>query len=258
MQKIILEIKNLSKIYSKGRQLSKVLDHVNLNIYQGEVLALLGVNGAGKTTLSSILATLHPPSSGEVFFNNESIYKKLSQYRQILGYCPQKPNLDKDLTVVENLIYAGKYFLLSKKEILRKTIYLLKQLDLEKYEKYDVEDLSGGCKQRLLIARALMHDPKILILDEPTVGLDSNIRRHLWEVIRQLKYHGVTIILTTHYLEEAEELADRVCVLNKGRVVLTESIGLLKEKTHKDSLEEIFLSMTELFEENQNTESKDE
>jgi len=241
----LLEVKNLTKIYHAKHGDVHALNGISLDIYQGEILALLGVNGAGKTTLSSILATLHPPTSGQVLYRGVSIYKQLLHYRYAIGFCPQKANLDTFLSVEENLIFAGRYFLLDKKTIKERVARLMKQFGLEKYAKFNVNELSGGYKQRLLIARALMHDPQIVILDEPTVGLDPDIRRQLWDVIRDLKKRGKTVILTTHYLEEAEILSDRVCMLSKGKIIMTATVKDLKEKHKKETLEEIFLELVE-------------
>lgn len=240
----ILEIKNLTKIYKSGTQEVRALDGVNLTLCQGEVFGLLGVNGAGKTTLSSILATLHPPTSGTILFRGKSIYDDIISYRRALGFCPQTQNLDPFLTVEENLIFAGRYFLLEEKKITERVKTLMEQLELTRYAKFEVDELSGGTRQRVLIARALMHEPSIVLLDEPTVGLDPDIRRKLWEQIKNLKKMGITIVLTTHYLDEAEVLSDRICILSKGKVLMVETIKTLKEKHEMATLEEIFLRLT--------------
>jgi ABC-2 type transport system ATP-binding protein len=242
---IVLRIKNLVKIYNNSAGVVRALDSVNLDIYQGEILALLGVNGAGKTTLSSILATLHPPTSGEIFFKNQSIYNNLAFYRQQLGYCSQRPNLDYELNVEENLLFAGRYFLVPEDQLRQRVFDLLEQFSLTKYAKFGAQQLSGGYKQRLLIARSLVHNPEIVILDEPTVALDPGVRHELWDSIRALKARGVTVILTTHYLEEAEVLSDRVCILDHGKILLTDRAEALKLEYNKSNLEEVFLHLTQ-------------
>ncbi len=244
MNKTILQIKDVTKIYKSQIGEVKALDGINLEIYAGEILSLLGINGAGKTTLSSILATVHPPTSGDVLFNGVSIYKQLGTYRKALGYCPQRPNLDSYLTVRDNLIFAGRYFLLPEDQIEPRTDELLKKFDLQKYANFDVNNLSGGYRQRLSIARALMHNPEIVILDEPTVGLDPGIRRHLWDVIRELKQAGITVILTTHYLDEAEALSERACIMHHGKILLTEQISVLMEKHQQSRFEDVFIELT--------------
>lgn len=240
----ILSISSLSKVYNKN---IIALDTVNIDILPGEIFGLLGVNGAGKTTLSSILATLHPPTSGRILFRGTSIYDDLYTYRQNLGFCPQYQNLDTDLTVEENLIFAGRYFLIPTQLIHQRVETLMHQLHLTKYRTYNIHQLSGGNKQKVLIARALIHKPSIIILDEPTVGLDPDIRRKLWDIILALKAEGFTVILTTHYLDEAEYLSDRICILHKGTVILTESVAALKDKHEQKNLEEIFLHIMKAY-----------
>lgn len=243
MTQPILEIKNLTKVYADGKQIIRALDGVTFSINEGEIFGLLGVNGAGKTTLSSILATLHPPTSGSVLFKGTSIYSDLMNYRKHLGFCPQKQNLDMYLNVEENLIFAGRYHLIPKKELEERVLEIMEELDIARYASYNIDALSGGTKQRVLIARALMHNPSIIILDEPTVGLDPDIRHKLWDLIKRLKKMGITIILTTHYLEESELLSDRLCILNKGKVLRIESTKKLKEEFEMASLENIFLKL---------------
>lgn len=245
MSKAILEINNLTKMYDDGKTIVRALDGVTFNIYEGEIFGLLGVNGAGKTTLSSILATLHPPTSGSVLFNGTSIYDDLMNYRKHLGFCPQKQNLDTYLTVEENLIFAGRYHLIPKKELEKRVVEIMEELQITKYASFEIDALSGGTKQRVLIARALIHNPSIVILDEPTVGLDPDIRRKLWEQVKKLKAMGITVILTTHYLDEAEMLSDRVCILSKGKVLRIESTKKLREEYKMASLEDIFLQLME-------------
>jgi len=244
MNKPILSIQNITKVYQSKSSITRALDNVSLDIYSGEIFGLLGVNGAGKTTLSSILATLHPPTSGDVLYNGVSIYKDINTYRQTLGFCPQTQNLDQALTVEENLIFAGRYFLMPSATIKERVALLMEILELNRYKNFQINQLSGGTKQRVLIGRALMHNPKIVILDEPTVGLDPDIRRKLWKIISDLKTMGITTILTTHYLDEAEVLSDRVCILHKGKVSLIESVAVLKEKHQMDNLEDIFIKIT--------------
>ncbi|HJM68988.1 MAG TPA: ABC transporter ATP-binding protein, partial [Candidatus Babeliales bacterium] len=207
---------------------------------------LLGVNGAGKTTLSSLIATLHPPTSGEIFFEGKSIYEDLYKYRFKIGFCPQHPNLDSALTVKENLVFAGRYYLIPNKELNERVEQLLVDLDLLRYADAKVETLSGGYRQRVLIARAIIHNPDIVIFDEPTVGLDPHIRRQIWDVVLNLKKQKKTIIFTTHYLDEAEVLSDRVCMLNKGKVLLIDESQNLKKKYDKSNLEEVFLHLMNL------------
>lgn len=240
MNNSFIKILNLEKQYPGG---VKALNNVSLDIYEGEVLGLLGVNGAGKTTLSSILATLHPPTGGDVLLRGESIYKDINEYRKIIGFCSQKPTLIDELSVEENLFYAGKFYGLASALVKDRMQHLIEQFSLEKYLKFRPEALSGGYKQRVMIARALINNPRLLILDEPTVGLDPHIRHHLWESIRLLKERGITVILTTHYLDEAEILSDRICMLDKGEVKLIDTPENLKTTYNQSRLEDVFLEL---------------
>jgi ABC-type multidrug transport system ATPase subunit len=151
--------------------------------------------------------------------------------------------LDQFLTVEENLYFAGRYFLLPKDLLAERVAYLLEHFGLQRYANFAINELSGGNKQRVLIARALIHNPKIIIFDEPTVGLDPDIRRALWQEIKSLKKMGITIILTTHYLDEAEQLSDRVCFLHRGKIILIDSVESLRTQHNQQNLEDIFIEL---------------
>ena len=241
MHNKILEIKNLKKYYKKGKV--KALDDVTLDIYEGEVLGLLGVNGAGKTTLSSLLVTLYPATSGDILWNNKSIYKDINEYRRIIGFCPQKANLIGDLTVEQNLYFSGRFFGVDEVPLRERMNKYIQEYGLQKYLNFKPEDLSGGYKQRVLIARALIHNPKIVIFDEPTVGLDPHVRHQLWEDIRDLKKKNVTVILTTHYMDEAEMLSDRICILDQGKIKLIDTPENLMSSYKKSKIEDVFLQL---------------
>lgn len=243
----LLEVRSVSKTYfnKKGEELKRALRPATFDLYKGEVFGFLGVNGAGKTTLSSILATMHPPTSGDIIWKGKSIYKQLITYRKIVGMCPQKPNIEKRLNIEENLLFAGRCYGLSQKQAEERKSTLLAQFDLEEYVRTPTDQLSGGYRQRFLIARALMHHPQLMILDEPTVGLDPHIRRQIWEVIKMLKSLNVTVILTTHYLDEAEYLSDRVCLIHDGLIRTVDTPDNLKKFHQKDNLEEVFLKFVD-------------
>ena len=243
MKNSILQINSLTKTYESNGNIVNALNNVSFTINAGEIFGLLGVNGAGKTTLSSILATLHPPTSGDILYNGTSIYNDIDAYRMNLGFCPQHQNLDQFLTVEENLYFAGRYFLIPKTVLAERVASLIERFGLQKYAHFSINQLSGGNKQRVLIARALIHHPNIIIFDEPTVGLDPDIRRALWHEIKSLKNMGITIILTTHYLDEAEQLSDRICFLHKGKIILIESVEKLKSELKKERLEDIFIDL---------------
>lgn len=237
--KPLLVLKHVSKSYGER----KALDSISLTIFEGEILGLLGVNGAGKTTLSSIIASLIPATEGELLFNNKSIYKELATYRRIIGYCPQKPNLNGSLTVRQNLERAAAYHNIDKEEAAKRIDKLIAQFNLEKYQHETPWVLSGGYKQRVVIARSLLTNPKLVILDEPTVGLDPHIRHQLWEIIRELKKFNIAVILTTHYLDEADALSDRICILDQGNIKHIDTPENLKAAYKNSNLENVFLQI---------------
>lgn len=239
---ILLKIRNITKTYNSTPPIH-ALKGVTLDIYEGEVLSLLGVNGAGKTTLSSIISTLHPATSGEILYKDESIYKNVTEFRRNIGFCPQKPNIDEMLTIKENLLFAGRYFNIPEHIIAQRSLDLMEKFQLLKYADAKGSILSGGYKQRFILARTLMHNPKLVILDEPTVALDPHIRRNLWEIIKSLKNEGVTVLLTTHYIEEAEILSDRVCILDKGVIKLIDTPDNLKKNFSQSNLEDVFIKL---------------
>lgn len=250
MKPTLLQLQDIHKTYyAKKKPLKKALKGISFDIHQGEIFALLGVNGAGKTTLSGILSGLNPPTSGDLLWKGKSIYEDLQQYKSIIGLCPQKPNIDPDLTISEMLSFAARCYGKTKNEAEKKRDYLLELFDLQSYRDSLAKHLSGGYKQRFLLARTLTHDPKFVILDEPTVGLDPHIRKELWKIVIRLKEEGVTIMLTTHYLEEAENVSDRVCFIHHGEMQVLDTPQNLNTHYKKDTLEDVFLHLMEKEEE---------
>ncbi|HSC25473.1 MAG TPA: ABC transporter ATP-binding protein [Candidatus Babeliales bacterium] len=239
MNNVLLKIKNIKKTYAT----KEALKGISLDIYKGEILGLLGVNGAGKTTLSSIVATLHPPTEGDIEYNGVSIYSDVTTYRYTIGFCPQRPNLNPALTLEQNLRLSASYYQMTPEQIDTRLALLVDRFGLREYMNQKATVLSGGYKQRFMIARALMHNPQLVILDEPTVGLDPHIRRQLWQQIKDLKKIGVTVILTTHYLDEAEQLSDRVCVLDAGLIKLIDTPDNLKADFKMNNLEDVFIAI---------------
>ena len=224
-----ISINNLSKVYDNG---FKALNNVSIKVKQGEILAMLGPNGAGKTSLISIICGTVKPSSGSVTIGNFDIIKDYRETRSIIGLVPQELNLESFETVFDTVSYSrGLYGKAPKPEHIEK---ILKDLSLWDKKDQRLRQLSGGMKRRVLIAKALSHEPKILFLDEPTAGVDVELRRDMWMVVDDLRKTGVTIILTTHYIEEAEAIADRVAVINQGEIIIVEDKKeLIKKMGHK-------------------------
>jgi ABC-2 type transport system ATP-binding protein len=241
MRTPLLEIKQIKKSFNSFF----ALKGVSFDIFPGEIVSLLGVNGAGKTTLSSIIATLHPPTSGDICMNGTSIFTDLPNYRRHIGFCPQKQNLNPFLNMYDNLWFAGKYYNMTEDSIEKRLEELNQRLGINKYLGHKPDELSGGWKQRYMIARSLMHSPLFIIFDEPTVALDPDVRYQLWYYIKHLRSEGTSILLTTHYLEEAEHLSDRVCLLDKGEVKLIDTPQNLMKSFEKGKLEEVFLHLTQ-------------
>lgn len=236
----LISTRSIRKVYGS----SVALDDVSLDIMPGEILSLLGVNGAGKTTLSSIIASIKRPTSGDVLWKGVSIYADLEAYRHAIGVCPQRPNLNNLLTCRENLYYIAKCYGLTDTLVNERIQLMSRKLGLEKYLNAMPATLSGGYKQRFMIARSLLHNPQLVILDEPTVALDPHVRHQLWDIIRSLRDEGVTILLTTHYIDEAEHLSDRVCVLQHGVIRLIDTPANLMSSFSMARLEDVFLELT--------------
>ena len=224
-------INDLSKVYDNGFD---ALKKVSLKVKQGEILAMLGPNGAGKTTLISIICGIVTPSSGTVSVDGFDIIKDYRETRSRIGMVPQELNLESFETVFDTVSYSrGLYGKSPKPEHIEK---ILKDLSLWDKKDQRLRQLSGGMKRRVLIAKALSHEPKILFLDEPTAGVDVELRKEMWEVVDTLRKTGVTIILTTHYIEEAEAIADRVGVINQGEIILVEEKKELLKKMGQKTL----------------------
>jgi len=224
-----ISINNLSKIYKNG---FNALKNVNLNIKKGEIFAMLGPNGAGKTTLISIICGIVKPSGGKVTVDSFDIIDDYRETRSRIGLVPQELTLESFETVFNNVSYSrGLYGKKPNPEHIEK---ILKQLSLWDKKDQRLRQLSGGMKRRVLIAKALSHEPSILFLDEPTAGVDVELRQDMWKVVEELRKTGVTIILTTHYIEEAEAIADRVGVINQGEIIVVDQTKeLLKKMGHK-------------------------
>ena len=229
MLKDLIKINNLSKVYDNG---FNALKSVDLKIKQGEIIAMLGPNGAGKTTLISIVCGIVKPSSGKITVDGYDIIKDYRETRSRIGLVPQEISLEQFETVFNNVSYSrGLYGKGPNPKHIEK---ILKDFSLWDKKDLRLNQLSGGMKRRVMIAKALSHEPSILFLDEPTAGVDVELRKDMWKVVEGLRKTGVTIILTTHYIEEAEAIADRVAVINQGEIIVVDNkIDLLKKMGHK-------------------------
>lgn len=227
----VIDIRNLTKTYATGHH---ALENINLTVKKGEIFALLGPNGAGKTTLINIICGIVNPGEGQVLvagYDNVKAYKKA---RNLIGLVPQELTTDMFEPVLRTVKFSRNLF--GKPDNDKHLEKILKDLTL--WEKRDarIMTLSGGMKRRLMIAKALAHEPDILFLDEPTAGVDVQLRREMWDMVRKLREGGVTVILTTHYIEEAQEMADRIGIINKGKLVLVEEKAQLLKKLGKRQL----------------------
>lgn len=227
----IVDIEGLSKTYDGG---FVALERLNLSIEKGEILALLGPNGAGKTTLISMLCGLVSPTDGRARVDGFDVVRDYREARKAIGLVPQEIHLEPFQTVWNSVRFTRGLFGLPRDDAALEDI--LKRLSLWDKRAAKINELSGGMKRRVLIAKALCHDPKVLFLDEPTAGVDVELRRDMWAIVSDLKKAGVTIILTTHYIEEAEAIADRIGVINKGRLLLVEEKDALMARMGRKEL----------------------
>jgi ABC-2 type transport system ATP-binding protein len=228
----ILSLSQVSKTYGSGH---KALDHIDLEIRRGEIFALLGPNGAGKTTLISIICGIVTPSTGTILVDGHDAIRQPREARSRIGLVPQELSVDMFETVMATVRFSRGLFGRAPNQAVLDQV--LKDLSLWDKRNAKIMELSGGMKRRVLIAKALAHEPDILFLDEPTAGVDVSLRRDMWQMIGKLRERGVTIILTTHYIEEAEEMADRVGVINKGQLLLVEEKTALMKKLGKREMD---------------------
>src|SRR6187397_3497354 len=227
----IISVSNLSKVYGSG---FKALNNINLDIKRGEIFALLGPNGAGKTTLISIICGIANLSEGRVTVGGHDIDKQYRAARSLIGLVPQELHTDAFESVWATVSFSRGLF--NKQKHPAYVEKVLRALSLWDKKDNKIMTLSGGMKRRVLIAKALSHEPQILFLDEPTAGVDVELRKDMWQVVRSLRASGVTIILTTHYIEEAEDMADRIGVISKGEIILVEEKAELMRKLGKKQL----------------------
>jgi ABC-2 type transport system ATP-binding protein len=230
----IIRTVGLTKVYA-GSDL-RAVDGLDLEVVHGEIFGLLGPNGAGKTTTAGMLTTRVVPTSGQAFVGGIDVVAHPALAKQILGIVSQQNTLDRQLNVWENLYFHGRLFGIPARESKRTATELLEQFQLERWAKASVYALSGGMAQRLMVARAIFHRPAVLFLDEPTAGLDPQSRLALWETLRSLNGEGQTIMLTTHYMEEADQLCGRVAIMDRGRILALDTPAALKQQVNADTI----------------------
>jgi len=231
--------KELTKDYNSFR----AVDHIDFEISSAECFGFLGPNGAGKTTVMRMIYCFLPVTSGALTVLGLDVAKHPSEIKARTGVMPQENNLDPDLSVFENLVVYARYFDIPKKVSSGRARELLDFVELQEKAGFNIKNLSGGMRQRLLLARSLINNPEILILDEPTTGLDPHSRHAVWEKMGHLKSKGTTLILTTHYMEEAEKLCDRVAIMDSGKIVAIDSTANLMA-IHGGNLEAVYLKLT--------------
>ena len=235
----MLEVKNLCKSFN-GK---KILHDINFSVNSGEIVAYIGPNGAGKTTTINILATLLKPTSGMVSFNGYNVVKDSKKIRQVIGYVFEDFGLYPSLSVINNLDFIGKLYKLSEGERRRKIKEMIEFFDLGEYKKTPISKLSKGTKQKVSIAKALLHDPEILFLDEPTSGLDPLTAKNIMNLVLSLKKEGKTILMTTHLLNRAEMVSDRIILINKGKIVYNGKTSEIKRKNRNNSVEDLYFTL---------------
>jgi ABC-2 type transport system ATP-binding protein len=241
---VIVEIEGLKKIYD-GKQPVVAVDGIDLQVREGELFGLLGPNGAGKTTTISICTTRALPTAGGVRIAGIDVVKAPSQARRCIGVVPQYNTLDRACTIFENIYFHCLYFGFSRAEARQRTKQLLSQFHLaERADAYPAQ-LSGGLAQRVQIARAIAHRPKVLFLDEPSAGLDPQSRIAMWDAVQGLREEGITVVLTTHYMEEADELCDRVAIIDHGKILVQDTPAALKVSVGAQKLYELDLRTRE-------------
>jgi ABC-2 type transport system ATP-binding protein len=240
----IIEVRNLVKIFhSRGRKINAV-NGVSFDVFRGEIFGMIGPNGAGKSTTFSMLTTLIKPTSGSIKVSGFNVEKQDNKIRPLIGIVPQKLSLYPLLTARENLELMGNLYNVPKKEMEEKIDYYLKLVGLEASADRFTGGFSGGMKQRLSVIAAVLHDPEILFWDEPSTGLDPQTRNVIWKLARKFNDEGKTLVFTTHYMEEADNLCNRVAVMDSGKLVALDNPEILKEKTGSTNLEEVFVHFT--------------
>jgi len=240
----IIEVKELTKVFKTGRNELIAVDHISFEIYKGEIFGMIGPNGAGKSTTFAMMTTLVKPTGGRIIVSGLDTEKDPGMIRQKIGVVPQQHSLYADLTARENLELMGNLYDVPNKLMEERIDYYLKLVNLETHSDRFTGGFSGGMKQRLSVICAVIHDPEIIFWDEPTTGLDPQTRQAIWRLAMKFNKEGKTLIFTTHYMEEADKLCNRVAIMNAGKLVALDTAENLKLMSNSSSLEEVFIHLT--------------
>lgn len=240
----IVEIRDLTKVFKARRAKITAVDHISFDVNKGEIFGMIGPNGAGKSTTFAMISTLIKPTSGTIKVAGFDVEKEDYRIRPIIGIVPQQYSLYSDLTARENLELMGNLYDVPRKLMEERIEYYLKLVNLEDHADRFTGRFSGGMKQRLSVISAVIHDPEIIFWDEPTTGLDPQTRQAIWKLARKFNTEGKTLIFTTHYMEEADKLCDRVAIMNMGKLVALDTPENLKTGSNSTSLEEVFIHLT--------------
>ena len=235
----MIETKDLTKTFDNFT----AVDSLNLKIEKGEFFGLLGPNGAGKTTTISLLSTLLLPTKGEILIDGQQLTRQRPDLKRKISVITQEYSMRQDMNMDEIMEYQGRLYFMPRKQIKERTEELLEFCDLLKFRKRTVRKLSGGMKRKLMVCRALLTDPEILLLDEPTAGMDALSRRQMWNLLRKLNEKNLTILLTTHYMEEADTICDQIIFINKGKIIATGTPSEIKKKTNTNNLRDAFFAL---------------
>lgn len=240
----IIEVRNLTKVFFARRRKINAVDDISFDVFKGEIFGMIGPNGAGKSTAFAMLTTLIKPTSGSAKVAGFDVEKEANMIRQIIGVVPQQHSLYSDLTARENLELMGNLYDVSKKVMEERIEFYLGLVNLEDHADRLTGGFSGGMKQRLSVISGVIHDPRIIFWDEPTTGLDPQTRQAIWKLARKFNEEGKTLIFTTHYMDEADKLCDRVAIMNYGKLIALDTPENLKDKSKSTNLEEVFIHLT--------------
>ena len=240
----IIEVRNLTKIFISRRAKVTAVDDINFDVFKGEIFGMIGPNGAGKSTTFAMMSTLIRPTSGSIKVAGFDVETEDDRIRPIIGIVPQQYSLYSDLTARENLELMGNLYDVPRKVMEERIEHYLKLVNLEAHADRFTGRFSGGMKQRLSVISAVIHDPEIIFWDEPTTGLDPQTRQAIWKLARKFNTEGKTLIFTTHYMEEADRLCDRVAIMNYGKLIALDTPEKLKRASNSANLEDVFIHLT--------------